>query len=98
MKNFLAIIGGITVTVFGTGAAVVFAINLMQHKLICTSDIGEITVTYNDQNIVNYKSDDFSFNLEEHQKYAQEAGINKYIEEFSDNFRNVTKGGSCTIE
>ena len=98
MKNFLAVIGGITLTVFGVGAAVVLVINFMQHKLICTSDIGDITITYNDQTITRYKANGFQYNLESQQEYVEEVGINTYIVEFKDNFREVTKGGNCTIE
>ena len=98
MKNFLAVIGGITLTVFGVGAVVVLVINFMQHKLICTSDIGDITITYNDKNVTKYKASGFQYNLESQQRYIEDVGIDTYIVEFKDNFREVTKGGNCTIE
>ena len=98
MRKFLTVVGGITVIAVIIGAGVVLVITLMRHKLVCTSDIGEITITYDDKNVIKYESNGFQYNLESQQKYVEEVGIDTYIKEFTDNFKEVTKGGNCTIE
>ena len=63
-------------------------------KLICTSPEGNITIKYTDEKIVGYTSKGISYDLEGQKKYAEEIGIDNYLEEFNTWFTSNTTG-SC---
>ena len=52
---------------------------------------------YNDKTISGYTANGLSYDLDGQKKYAEEIGIDAYIEEFSTMFSNKT-AGSCSKE
>lgn len=63
--------------------------------LVCQSNMGNITITYNNATIVGYEANGYSYDLSSEQVRAQEIGIKKYIDEFSNTF-NTNTFGTCT--
>ena len=66
-------------------------------KLVCNSNVGKITIMYNEKTINGYIADGISYNLDEQKKYAEQIGTDAYVQEFTNWFRTNT-GGTCTIE
>lgn len=95
MKKVLMIIGGIVVG-FVVLFVVIFAIASMgSNKLVCKSNEGNITIMYNDETITGYTANGVSYDLDEQKAYAEEIGVEAYIEVFSAWFKAKTTG-SCT--
>lgn len=67
-------------------------------KLVCESDEGNITIMYNDKTITGYTAaNGLSYDLDGQKKYAEQIGIDAYMEEFSTWFKNNTTG-TCNID
>lgn len=92
----LAVIGVIVV-----GLGVVFLTMVFNFKdskkLVCVSNEDNITIMYNDSEIIGYVANGISYDLDGQQEYAKNIGIEKYLIEFSDWFKNNTTG-TCTID
>ena len=56
-----------------------------------------ITLYFNDKQLVGYNAINMEYNYEEQQKYAQEIGIQNYLQEFNQNFEDDYEG-SCKID
>ena len=67
------------------------------NKLVCEADEGTITIKYNDDGIIGYTAYGFKYDLEEQKQYAKKIGMNKYTEEFNENFQRDTTNGKCSI-
>lgn len=63
-------------------------------KLVCESASGNITIKYNKQSVIGYTSDKITYDLYEQRLYADEIGIEKYLNEFEQWFKDNTQG-SC---
>ena len=94
MGKLLKYIGGLVVVGIVIGIGIFIFISLTSKKLVCESKEGDITLMYNDKTITGYKANNMSFNLDEQQKYAEQIGIDAYLNEFSTWFSNNTSG-SC---
>lgn len=97
MKKFLMIIGGIFLFLVVAFIALFLIISATSKKLVCKSNEGNITIMYNDKTISGYTANGLSYDLDGQKKYAEEIGIDAYIEEFSTMFSNNTTG-SCSKE
>ncbi len=97
MKKFLMIIGGIFLFLVVAFIALFLIISATSKKLVCKSNEGNITIMYNDKTISGYTANGLSYDLDGQKKYAEEIGIDAYIEEFSTMFSNKT-AGSCSKE
>ena len=97
MKKFLMIIGGIFLFLVVAFIALFLIISAKSKKLVCKSNEGNITIMYNDKTISGYTANGLSYDLDGQKKYAEEIGIDAYIEEFSTMFSNKT-AGSCSKE
>lgn len=63
------------------------------NKLSCTSQQGDIIITYDEQGITGYTaSTTFDYNLEGQQQYAERVGIDYYLDEFTGWFEAATEG------
>lgn len=92
MKKVFMILGGIVV-VLVVGFILVFTItSLTSKKLICESQEGDITIMYNDEEITGYTSSNISYDLDGQKEYANQVGIDTYLDEFSNWFSNNTTG------
>lgn len=95
--KILAIIGGVVVG-FIVLFIVIFSItSANSEKLVCKSDEGKITIMYNDKTITGYTANGMSYDLDGQKEYAQQIGIDAYIKEFTNWFKNNTSG-TCTID
>lgn len=66
------------------------------NKLECKSDIGNITILYNEEEIVGYNAVNISYDLDKQKEHAKNIGINAYLDEFYEWFTSNTNG-NCTI-
>lgn len=64
-------------------------------ELVCQSDNGNITITYDGDTIIGYTSNGYTYDLLSEKSRAEQIGINKYLEEFSNTF-NTNTLGTCT--
>ena len=94
MKKILMIIGGIFLFLVVAFIVLYLIISATSKKLVCKSDEGNITIMYNDKTINGYTASGISYDLDGQKKYAEQIGIDEYIEEFSRYFSNNTTG-SC---
>ena len=92
----LATIGGIILSFIILFIAIFSITSANSNKLICNSSNGKITIMYNTKTITGYTASGMSFNLDSEKEHAKEIGIDNYIQEFSNWFKNNT-GGNCTI-
>lgn len=97
MKKFLMIVGGIFLFLVILFIILFLIISATSKKLVCKSNEGNITIMYNDKTISGYTANGLSYDLDGQKKYAEEIGIDAYIEEFSTMFSNKT-AGSCSKE
>ena len=56
------------------------------NKLECKSDIGNITILYNEEEIVGYNAVNISYDLDKQKEHAKNIGINAYLDEFYEWF------------
>ena len=77
---------------FLIGGLIIFERVLNTSKLVCTAKSSNITIIYNNENIVSYKASGMSYDLEGQQDYAKKIGIKEYIEEFSSEFATNANG------
>ncbi len=96
MKKVLTIIGGIVVGVIIIGVVIYLIVSLTSKKMVCTSNEGKITIMYNDKTITGYTAKNISYNMDEQKAYAEQVGIEAYLDEFNTWFANNTTSGSCT--
>ena len=61
-------------------------------KLVCTSKKGDITLFYNNKKIKKYKVRNMKFDIEDQNEYFKEVGSKKYLEEFSEWFKDNSDG------
>lgn len=97
VKIVLMVIGGVVVVV-GVLLFVIFTcVSSSSNKLVCESKEGDITLMYNDKEIVGYSASNITYDLDQQQDYAKEVGIDSYMDEFSTWFESNTSG-TCTKE
>ena len=92
MKKVLMIIGGIVVVIFIIVAVVLLIVSATSKKMVCKSDEGNITLMYNDKTITGYAAKGLTYDLDSQKEYAEQVGIDAYLEEFATWFSNNTSG------
>lgn len=91
MKKALIIIGGVVIL----GIIAVIVTTLKSNKMVCKSDEGDITIMYTSKGITGYAANGISYDLDGQQDYAEQVGIDTYLDEFATWFSNNTTG-SCS--
>lgn len=94
MKKTLMIIGGIVVGTIILFVAIFLITSATSKKLVCKSDEGNITIMYNDKTLKGYTAKNMSYEFDEQKEYAEQIGVEEYLDEFSTWFSNNTTG-SC---
>lgn len=93
-KIFLIIIGIlalVAVAVF----LVFYFLDKNSNKLVCESNIGNITIYYNENEITGYKaSGSITYDLSGQQEVARQLGVDLYMQQF-DNWFKTNTTGSC---
>jgi len=92
MKKALMIIGGIIVAIVIIFAIAFFLVSSTSEKLVCKSDEGNITIMYNEDTITGYTASGLSYDLDEQKAYAEQIGVDAYLEEFKEFFASNTSG------
>lgn len=95
MKKTLMIIGGVVVGLVLIGVIATVVVSSTSKKLVCKSDEGNIKIMYNDKTITGYTASGVSYDLDGQKKYAEQIGIEAYLDEFSTWFSTNTSG-TCT--
>ena len=94
--KLLAIIGMIIIGIIILIVILVSKMSPNSNKLICEAKEGNITIMYDENGIIGYKSRGILYNLEAQQKYAKEIGIDSYLKVFSKWYEEHTSG-ECII-
>ena len=95
MKKILMIIGGIVVGLVVLVVIIFFIVSATSEKLVCKSNEGNITIMYNDKTLTGYTATGLTYDLEAQKAYAEQIGVEAYLDEFSTLFSTKTTG-SCT--
>ena len=66
------------------------------NTLVCTSDKGDITLIYNENEIIGYSASGITYDLDDEKEVSKKIGISAYLEEFNNQFE-LNTGGKCTI-
>ncbi|MDD3186872.1 MAG: hypothetical protein PHD02_00120 [Bacilli bacterium] len=68
---------------------------LFSNRLVCTSAAGDITIYYNENEIIYYTSTGvITYNIESQNSYAKKIGITAYIDNFETWYQD-TMNGTC---
>ena len=95
MKKILMVIGVVVVGLVVLGTVIFIFVYATSKKMVCKSDEGNITLMYNDKTITGYTSEDLSYDLDEQKEYAEQIGVEDYLDEFKNWFESNTTG-SCS--
>ena len=95
--KILVIIGGVLIGIIVLAFLIISILSANSNKLICKSNEGNITIMYNDNEIVGYTASGMSYDLDEQKAYAKQIGVNAYLDEFSTWFSTNTTG-TCEKE
>lgn len=95
MKKVLIIIGSIVLSFVILGVIIFTVISVSSKKLVCKSDEGNITIMYNKKTITGYKAKGMTYDFDVQKEYANEIGVDAYIEEF-DNWFKTNTTGTCS--
>lgn len=80
---------------FATLVAIIFTLSsLSTPRLVCKSSQGNISITYDDSSITGYSASKLTYDFASQQAYAEQVGVDQYLNEFSDWFAGHTDG-SC---
>ena len=66
------------------------------NKLVCKSDEGDITIMYDESQIIGYVANGISYDLDSQKEYAKKVGVDTYMIEFNNWFISNTSG-ICSI-
>lgn len=88
MKKILMIIGGLVVL----GILIFVITSLTSKKMVCKSNEGDITIMYNSKTITGYIANGISYDFDNQKDYAEQVGIDAYLDEFDNWFINNTTG------
>lgn len=91
MKKTLIVIGCVAIAV----VALFFLMTANSQKLICKSSEGSITILYDENSINGYTVVNMSYDLDAAQEYAEQIGVEAYLDEFELWFSS-NLNGSCT--
>ena len=95
MKKVLMIIGGLVVGIIILFIAIFVITSANSKKMECKSKEGNITILYNEKTITGYTASGISYDFDGQQEYADQVGIEAYLDEFATWFSNNTTG-TCT--
>lgn len=94
MKKALMIIGGIVVAIIVLGGGILIYQYQTSKQFVCESDVGSITILYNDKTINGYFANGLSYDLDAQKAYAEQIGVEAYLQEF-DTFFQTNMNGTC---
>lgn len=92
MKKVLMIIGGIFVFMIILAVVILGITALTSKKLVCESENGSITILHNNKTITGYTARNYTYDLDGQKEYAEQIGVEAYIDEFKEWFEENTNG------
>lgn len=96
-KLFLAGCIVVVLAVIGMVVLVIVNGNKGTKELVCQSGNGNITLFYDGSTVVGYTANGYTYDLLSEKARAEEIGIKKYIDEFSNTY-NINTFGTCTVQ
>lgn len=97
--NPIIIVGIVIAVIFGGlvlfTCSIFLVVSDASNKLECKSEEGNITIMYNEEDILGYTASKMSYDLEQQKDYAKQVGIEAYLDEFNTWFEKNTSG-TCT--
>lgn len=93
----LIVLGVLIVVAIFLAMTILSNVSKNSNKLICQSKEGNITIMYDEQDIIGYTAKGMKYDLDGQKEYAKQVGINAYLEEFTDWFEKNTTG-TCMKE
>ena len=94
MNKKIIIIIGISIFVLISFISIIIIFKTFSNKLVCKSKHGNITLIYNKKNITSYSAKNMTYKLDEQNEIANQIGIEEYMKQFNEWFKNTTSG-SC---
>lgn len=91
MKKVFIIIGGLLALCI----IVVVVLVATSKKMVCKSNEGNITITYNNTTITGYSANGIDFDLDGQKEIAEQIGVDAYLNQFANWFSTNTTG-TCT--
>jgi len=61
-------------------------------QMICECSNGGITLIYNDNTIIGYTANGFTYDLDEQREFAEQMGVDEYLVQFEEWFTTTTDG------
>ena len=92
MKKVIIIIASVILGFILLFAGIFLIISSSSKKLVCESNEGNITIMYTKKQITGYTAKGITYDLDGQKEYAKKVGVDAYIEEFSEWFKNNTTG------
>jgi len=98
VNKVLPIIFGILMAIIVIFAIVFSFVSISGNKLVCESTEGNITISYNEEEVTGYFSTGaITYDLDEQQKVSRQIGTDRYVRDFTSWFETNTSG-TCSIE
>lgn len=92
MKKAAMIIGGIIAFFVILGIIIFIVVSATSKKLVCKSAEGNITIMYNEKTITGYTAKNITYDFDTQKKYAEQMGIDAYLNQFKSWFSTNTTG------
>lgn len=75
MKKFLMVLGGIFFAIVVIAVIIFAAVSLTSKKLKCESELGTITIMYNDKRLTGYTAKGFSYEFDAQKKSLKKLAL-----------------------
>lgn len=95
IKNIVKLAMCFVLTIFSISYLLLIILEEDTDKLYCVSDSGYISISF-DENLIDFNTDIYVFDMDLDSRYIEKIGIDKYIEEFSAAF-NENYEGYCQV-
>lgn len=96
-KTLAIIIGATVAGIVIIGLIAYFIMNRNVSKMTCKSDLGDITIKYNEKTLTGYYASKIKYDFDGQKAIADKIGVETYLQEF-DNWFADKAGGTCQRE
>ena len=90
--NIIAIVILSVIILLAAGYIIFTILSTATKEMVCESSTGNITIKYNKDTVVGYNSNTITYNIYEQREYADQIGIDLYLDEFEKWFKENTQG------
>ena len=92
----LAIVGAVVLVIIIAVVVIIIFASSSSNKMICESKEGNITITYDKDELTGYKANGIIYEFDNQKQIADRIGVDAYLKEFGAWFSSNTSG-LCTI-